>query len=118
MTANYNFNNHVKGDTFDAVEFQLILGGVIQNLTGMEFACMFKSNPEDTVPVLSLTSKVNGGIVITNATQGKFKIDPGIVDITPGIYYYDLQFTFATGEVKTYISGTLTVVQDVTFTTV
>ena len=118
MPANYTFNNHVKGDTLDAVEFQLKLDGVIQNLTGMEIACMFKLQPEDTEAELDLSSKEGGGIIFVDAVQGKFSIDPGVVDIAPGIYYYDMQFTFVTGEIKTFISGTLTVLQDVTYVSV
>ena len=54
------------------------------------------------------------GITVEDALNGIFKIDAFIIDWTPDLYYYDVEITFLNGVVKTYIQGTLKVIQDIT----
>jgi hypothetical protein len=110
----YNFKNHKKGDTLNPVQFTLIINGEPQPLDGMSINCMFKKKQTDVNAVLTLS--IDSGISIVNEAQGIFKIDPGVVNIPAGTYYYDIQFTFTDNTVKTLIEGTLIVVQDITTT--
>lgn len=72
-----------------------------------------KANPEDSKSYLSLNT-IDGGITITDGVNGKFKVDPTLVDIPSDVYFYDIQVVFPTSVVKTYIRGSFTVIQDVT----
>jgi hypothetical protein len=101
-----NFSN-LKGDTFDAVEFEMKLNNVAVNLTGAVIVMDLKHGlmSSTETPVLTLTSVASAGITITAPTLGKFKINSQIIDIEVGYYNYDITITFADGSVKTYISG-------------
>ena len=61
----YNFT-HIKGDTFEAVNFALIKNSVVVNLTGATIRMQLRSECGGLV-ALSLTSVANAGITITNA---------------------------------------------------
>ena len=63
---------------------------------------------------LSLTSVASAGLTITNASQGRFKINNQIINIDSGVYLYDIEITFSNGEVKTWVSGEFNVKCDIT----
>jgi hypothetical protein len=105
---------HIKGDTFNEVPFELKINGSAVNLTGATIKMQLKKCATDTTPALSLTSVSSAGITITNAASGLFKINTQIINIEAWNYIYDMQFTFSSGEVKTYINGQFTITQDVT----
>lgn len=105
---------HIKGDTFNEVPFELKINSVAVNLTGATIKMQLKKCPTDVTPALSLTSVASAGITITTPASGLFKINTQIINIEAFNYYYDMQFTFSSGEVKTYINGQFTITQDVT----
>ena len=72
-----------------------------------------KVDSEDTTPILSLDTD-DGTIIITDGPNGKFRINPVIINIPAGSYVYDIQINFSTTEIKTYLKGNFTVTQDVT----
>jgi hypothetical protein len=110
--AKYNFPPHKKGDTFTPIIMEYKVDGVAQSLTDVDIKIMLKRKPADVSAVA--TWSVDSGIQITDEAGGIFKINPGVLNITAGLYYYDLQFTLQSGEVKTFVEGTLNVTQDVT----
>ena len=57
-----------------------------------------------------------GDITIDNAATWEFTVEPFAMDLAAGPYVYDVETTDAAGTVRTYLSGSLTVVQDVTRT--
>jgi hypothetical protein len=73
-----------------------------------------RKNAIDVSPALSLTSVSSAGITITNATSGLFKINEQIVDIPVDTYQYDIQITFSSGVVKTYIAGSFNITPEIT----
>lgn len=105
---------HTKGDTFNQVVFEVKRNDVAIDLTGATIKMQLRKNYSDTSAALSLTSVSNSGITITNASNGNFKINQQIIDIEVFNYVYDIQFTLASGEVKTYIKGGFNVVPEVT----
>lgn len=105
---------HIKGDTFNEVPFELKINGVAVNLTGATIKMQLKKNAIDTASALSLTSVGSAGITITTPASGLFKINTQVINIEPYPYVYDMQFTFASGEIKTYINGQFTITQDIT----
>ena len=57
---------------------------------------------------------VDSGITKTDAANGVFSIDAFIADLPATNYFYDLQFTYNSGVVATYLKGKITVVNEVT----
>lgn len=113
MNGNLNFSN-TKGDTFDAVAFQLRINGVNVNLTGATIKMQLKQRYCNSTAVLSLTSVGSAGITITNAAAGQFRINEQIINIPVWNYVYDIQIQFADGSVKTYVKGNFNILEEVT----
>jgi len=111
MSLNFS---HIKGDTFDEVNFELKINDAVVNLTGSTIRMQLRKNADDVTPALSLTSVANAGITINAPTLGQFKINQQIIDIPIGEYLYDIQLTYATGVVKTYIKGTFSITAEIT----
>ncbi len=101
-----------RGDTYNGVQFQYIINEVPKNLTGATIKIGFRQGSANGQQVLVLST--GNGVTITNAAQGIFRIDPFIVLLPAGNYPYDIQLTDVAGVVKTYVSGTLKVIQDIT----
>lgn len=111
MSLNFT---HIKGDTFNQVAFELKIDSVAVNLTGAVIKMQLRKNANDVSPALSLTSASSAGITITNATSGLFKINEQIIDIPVDTYQYDIQITFSSGVVKTYIAGSFNITPEIT----
>lgn len=105
---------HIKGDTFDEVDFQLKINDTAVNLTGAVIKMQLRKNYSDTSAALSLTSVSSAGITITNAAEGRFKINTQIIDIPVFNYVYDIQITLSSGVVKTYVQGGFNITNEVT----
>lgn len=105
---------HTKGDTFNEVAFEVKKNGVALDLTGATIKMQLRKEYNDITPTLALTSVSNAGLTITNATSGHFKINAQIINIEVFNYVYDIQFTLASGEVKTYVKGGFNVTPEVT----
>ena len=112
MATTYNFPAHIKGDTFLEQAFVYKLNGAAIDLTSGAFKMMIKRSPRSTDSALTLTD--GSGITITDAVNGAWQIDSQVIDIQEGTYYYDVQFTYASGQVSTYLSGEFEVIQDIT----
>jgi hypothetical protein len=108
----YNFT-HIKGDTFEAVNFALLKNNVVINLTGATIRMQLRSECGSLI-ALSLTSVASAGITITNAAGGLFKINKQIINIASGNYLYDLEIVFADTTVKTWLSGEFLIECDIT----
>jgi hypothetical protein len=94
------------GDTCQIIEFTVTVNSVALDLTGATIT--LQANPSQTGPaVISLST--GGGLTITNAVGGVFRIPAQIISAQPGVYNYFIKFFLANGEVHTYISGTWTV---------
>ncbi len=104
---------HIKGDTFEAVNFAMILNSAVLNLTGCTLRMQLRKEYSGIV-YLSLTSVASAGITITNAAGGLFRINKQIINIDANNYIYDIELIKADGTVKTYISGNFYVTNDVT----
>jgi hypothetical protein len=105
--------SHIKGDTFEAVNFAVVKNAVALSLTGAVIKMQLKKECNG-VAILSLTSIANAGLTITNASGGLFKINQQIINISEYNYIYDIQITFADNTVKTWVSGNFIVKCDIT----
>jgi hypothetical protein len=104
---------HIKGDTFEAVNFELLVNTVALNLTGCTLRMQLRKEYGGIV-YLSLTSVANAGITITSAANGLFKINKQVINIEAANYIYDIELIKSDGTVKTYISGNFLITNDVT----
>jgi hypothetical protein len=102
-----------RGDTFDEVLFELKKDGVAINLTGATIHMQLRKAAGGPV-FLNLISTASAGITITDAVAGKFKINTTIINLEANVYLYDIEITFSTGEVRTWVSGQFTVLNDIT----
>ena len=102
-----------RGDTFAEVPFQINKDGIPLDLTGAIIHMQLRKSPGSTV-YLNLTSVANAGITIISALNGSFKINEMILNLEANVYLYDIEITFPSGEVKTWISGQFTVINDIT----
>jgi hypothetical protein len=104
---------HIKGDSFEAVNFQMLVNSVALNLTGCTLRMQLRKEYGGIV-YLSLTSVASAGITITTAASGLFRINKQIINIDANTYIYDIELIKSDGTVKTYISGNFYITNDVT----
>ena len=104
----YNFPNHLKGDSFKA---RKITFGF--DLTGSRIDIQFKQNIGSAKNVF-FWSTFNQTITINDALNGVITLKERILDIPKNIYHYDCQIINSSGFVKTYLYGKIQVDQDIT----
>ena len=110
----YKINDQYKGDTFSGVTFTLKEGAEKTpiDLTGAAILSQFRT--KEVTGAIQQTLSIGSGITVGNATGGVFSFDAFVLDWNTGTFFYDIQITFTDGSVRTYIKGTLNVIQDVT----
>lgn len=101
----------MRGDTYNGAVFTVTKDLLPLDLTGVTMRCQFRLN-RDAPVVLEIST--GSGITITDAAGGIFEFDSMIIDVVGAVYKFDVEMTFLTGEVKTYISGTMTITPDIT----
>ena len=112
MAQTYNFPDHVKGDTFKGQSFVYERNGSAIDLTGASIKLMLKKIKTGSS---YFTFSTGDNITITDAVNGSWKLDSTVINIDAGVYYYDVELTESNGNISTYLSGTWTILQDVTF---
>jgi len=111
----YNFKTHVRGDGFNGVQFTLsnITTATPIDLTAAIIRCQFRKGSKSGG--LSLDLSIGNGITVDDAVNGTFTLDAiSSMELAVSIYYYDVEVTFSSGVVKTYVQGVLEIVNDVT----
>ena len=115
VPGKYKLGKQYKGDTFSGVRFTIkdkeTDTGI--DLTDATIKIQFRRNSAKGAIIKELTEL--DGVTIEDAANGIFTIDPFITDWTPADYYYDIQITFLSGVIKTYIMGTICIIQDITY---
>lgn len=106
----YVMNDRIRGATSPAVTFTVDIDGDPVDLTSCYILCEFKLGRTSTV---ALSLDTNGGITITDALNGVFRIDEiDVLDLDPNIYYYDIWITFPDNTVRHWIVGSMTVIEE------
>jgi hypothetical protein len=109
----YDIPSHRRGDTWDGINSITInVNGAPVNLTDASIKMEFRQSIDS--PVALTLSTTDNSIVITNAAEGTILIPARIIEIPFAKYLYDLQVTYSTGVVKTYMSGTWEITPDIT----
>jgi hypothetical protein len=109
--ATYVIPNHYKNDTFNEITFTIKEDAVAVDLTGATIKIDFRKNKNTGILQVSFT--IGSGITVDNAVGGVFTLNSFINNWVADVYYYDAEITFASGVVRTYFKGTLTVNQDI-----
>jgi hypothetical protein len=113
MATTYNFPDHIKGDTMQAVNFTVTVNASPLNLTGATIKMDLRTSNGNLRKRFS--SVDDDGISITNAAGGVFSVIEQIIDVPAMTYKYDIEITLADDSVRTYIAGTWTITQDQTY---
>lgn len=110
----YNIPNHRRGDTWAGISsITILVSSTPVNLTNSVVKMEFRQSIDSPV-ALTLTT-ANSSIVLSGApTNGTIQIPPIKIEIPFAKYLYDLQVTYPNGVVKTYMSGTWTILPDIT----
>ena len=109
----YDIPKHRRGDTWVGISsFPLTVNGIPVNLTNAAIKIDFKKQVDS--PVALTLSTAASSIVITQPTQGIFSIPARIINIPFGLYLYDVQVTFSSGIITTYVEGAWEIVADIT----
>ncbi len=111
MASTYDIKKHKKGDTWNGGTFTLEVNAAPADLTDAAITSTFRDPNGDP----RATFSVDDGITITDAAAGEFKFDKQVINWPAATYIYDIQITFANGDVKTYIAGTWPICQDATY---
>lgn len=110
-----NLNDRIKNDTFESVNFNIADGvGDPIDLTGISAHIQFRFRCKTGAVVKDIT--IGSGITLTDAVNGVLTIDEFTpITFEPDNYFYDVEITFTSGKIKTYVFGTFEVLQDITF---
>jgi hypothetical protein len=112
MPETLDFKPHKSGDTFSGRQISIQVGSYSANFTNATIKADFRQDSPEGEVALSLS--VGSGITIINANTGTFQFDAQIIDLTAGLYFYDVEITFQDGRVKTYIEGTWLILASIT----
>jgi len=109
----YTIPSALRGDTWSGItSITITNSGVPISLSGALIKMQLREDVDS--PVALELSTTNGLITITNPLSGVFQIPPQVINIPFGTYNYDIQVTFPTGIITTYIAGTWQITPDIT----
>jgi hypothetical protein len=107
----YDIPTHRRGDTWDGINsISISVNGVPVVLSGARIDMEFRQDIDS--PVAMTFSTTTSTIQILNANT--IRILPRKIEVPFATYQYDLQVTYSTGVVKTYMSGKWPIVPDIT----
>jgi hypothetical protein len=114
VAATVQIDNQYKGDTYDGVQFTLLNTEDSSpiDLTGAAIKIQFRYDSK--IGTVQKEINIGSGVTVSDAINGIFSIDPFLIDWKPDTYFFDIQMTFPNGVVRTYIQGTIKVIQDIT----
>ena len=109
----YNIRDQYKGDTFQGVQFTISNQDGAIDLTGVDIRTKFRRKTETGQVVKTITD--GDGITLTDAANGIITFDAFDINWIADIYHYDIEITFTNDVIRTYVKGTLLLIQDTTF---
>ena len=113
LPGRYTIPSAVTGDTFAGIpELSIKVNGAAPTASLASVKMQFKTEATASTAALELTSA--SGITINDASNWNITIDPFTINLSADNYVYDIEFTDANGDVRTYVTGTWSIVQDVT----
>lgn len=107
--AEYNIPTHLYGDTYEGLRFEFIINDEPAELDDATVKIEFRKGCKQSAPSLTLTELDGLSVFGEYITINSF-----IPSLETGIYYYDIQITFPSGRVVTWVEGTWKISRDVT----
>jgi len=112
MAYTYNFPRHRRGDTWDGINsIGISVNGVPVNLSNTIITIELRED-YDSPPAFSLSTTTSTISVLPSLSA--FTIPAIVIDIPPATYLYDIQITYPTGIIKTYMEGKWEIYFDIT----
>jgi hypothetical protein len=104
----YNFNTITRGDTLPATGFTISTSDpvAVVDLTGAAIKVTFLKDE------VLIEKSIGTGITVADPTTGYFLLDSFAFDLW-GMYDYDIEITYANGDIATIIRGHINVIKDV-----
>lgn len=99
-----------RNDTWSQT-FAILADTTPVDLTGCTILIQVRPTPASTSVLLTL-STANSSISIGGVSRNQITLNK-IVDVAAGSYVYDMNVTFPSGEVKTYLWGNFIVSEDI-----
>ena len=104
---------HIKGDTFNGLFITVTVNDAPLDLTDVEISAHFRLGNKTGCKVKKFD--LDNGIIVTDEVNGEFNLlQDTVLNWDVGNWYFDVEFTFSDGRVKTYYSDILIIIQDVT----
>lgn len=104
---------HTRGDTFNGLFITVTLNGSPIDLNDVSIRAHFRLGSKTGCDVYKFEE--GNGIEKVDAINGKFNLlENTILNWKVGNWYFDVEFTYQDGTVKTYYSDILPIIQDVT----
>jgi hypothetical protein len=111
MACTYNFQDHKKGDTMNAIVFTITRDASPEDLTGASIKMKLRElNVRGDV---AATYEVGTGFTLSDPSNGEMTFDKQVIDLTAMKYVHDIEVTLASGDIYTWIKGEWTITQDV-----
>lgn len=107
----YNFPDHVNNDTFNGVQFEVLVNAVAVDLTDADIKMQLR---DGTCRLVEEFSVDNGKLELTDPINGIFTFKKQIISLVPIKYTYDIEIIFSNGDVKTWIKGEWKIIKDIT----
>ena len=109
IAAFYNYIQHTRGDTINPRTITATDAdtGLPIDLTSVDIKSTF-TNGDNTKALI-----IGSGVTLTDAVNGVFEIDVAVLTVV-GTWCFDVQLTFVDGSIRTWIKGTITIVDDKT----
>lgn len=112
--AYYNITDQTENDTFDIFNINLFDSlGVAMDLTTVSSVRLQWRRSSEKGKLME-TFTIGAGLTWIDQSLGQLRQPSFAIDWGYGTYHYDVQFTYASGEVKTYLKGTVKIVKEVT----
>ena len=110
------FSDQIRGDVFEEKTFELIYSETNTPIFLVDCTIRMQFRLRNKLGRMIKELSIGNGITIIDDELGSFKIDRALSFLDyADIYHYDLEVTFPRGEVKTYMQGTISVKQDVSY---
>jgi|TARA_R110000822_G_scaffold152112_8_gene291343 hypothetical protein len=109
IPAIYNYPPHYRGDTLDSFTINLSTDGTPTNLEGVTLRAQYRK-PFNGATVREIS--IGAGITVSSPASGTVIIDKFVCNFDPGSYVWDLEFTLTNGDIKTYLRGTINIIND------
>lgn len=120
LVGTFNFSNQVDGDTLELTNINFFDSGNVALDMSTVSSVDMKIRKGSAKGKLVQTMAIGSGLKWIDQTLGQLRISDtdDLIQISWGgadDFYYDIQFTYSTAIVRTYLKGIIPVIKDTTY---